>query len=76
MRTVQVSDFPAVQHRHRDGVIVTVRLRRVAGGGYRAFCDGCGTTFVYRKPRPSDVRHYVSPLLPNVKGNFDAGEDH
>jgi len=75
MRTVQVSDFPAVQHRHPDGTIVTVRLRRVGGKGYEAICAGCGTTFVYRKPRPSTVRHYASPLLPNVKGNFDAGED-
>ena len=75
MRTVYVSDFPAVQHRHEDGAIVTVRLRRVAGG-HQATCAGCATTFVYRKPRPSPVQHYRSPLLPNVKGNFDAGEEH
>ncbi len=76
MRTVYVSDFPAVQHRHEGGAIVTVKLRRVAGGGHKASCAGCGTTFIYRKPRPSGVRHYKSPLLPNVKGNFDSGDDH
>ncbi len=76
MRTVYVADFPAVQHRHADGTVVTVRLRRVAGAGYQAVCAGCQTTFVYRKPAPSTTRHYISPLLPNVKGNFDAGEDH
>ena len=69
-RRVTVSVFPVVQHRHDDGAIVTVRLRRVAGG-YRSFCKGCDTEFLYRKPRSSRVVHHKSPLLPEVKGNFD-----
>ena len=75
MRTVFVSEYPAVQHRHANGDIVTVRLRR-SGGEYQAPCRGCDTQFVYRKPTASDVRHYKSPLLPPVKGNFDDAEDH
>jgi hypothetical protein len=74
MRTVQVSDFPAIQHKHGNGEIVTVKLRRV-DGEYRVVCKGCETEFVYRKPTPSRIAHYKSPLLPGVKGNFDTGDD-
>jgi hypothetical protein len=74
MRTVFVSEYPAIQHRHDDGDIVTVRLKRAAGG-YQVACPGCDTTFVYRKPTPSRVAHYKSPLLPPVKGNWDTGDD-
>jgi hypothetical protein len=59
-----------VQHRHDDGSIVTVRLRRV-DGGYSTFCKGCDTEFLYSKPRCSPVVHHKSPLLPEVKGNYD-----
>ena len=69
-RLVTVSVFPVVQHRHDDGTIVTVRLRRVAGD-YRTFCSGCETEFVYLKPRSSQIVHHKSPILPEVKGNFD-----
>ncbi len=55
--------------------MVTVRLKR-QGGEWRAICTGCDTEFVYRKPQKSTVQHFNSPLLPNVKGNFDAGDDH
>ena len=75
MRTVFVAEYPAVQHRHSDGGIVTVRLRR-KGEAYEVQCTGCDTQFVYRKPAASGVRHYKSPLLPGVKGNFDDAEDH
>ena len=75
MRTVYVSEFPAIQHRHRTGEIVTVRLKRV-GGELRATCAGCETEFVYRKPAPSRTPHYKSPLLPPVKGNWDTGDDN
>jgi hypothetical protein len=75
MRTVFVAEYPAVQHRHSDGDIVTVRLRR-KGDAYEVLCKGCDTQFVYRKPAASGVRHYKSPLLPPVKGNFDDAEDH
>ena len=74
MRTVYVGEYPAIQHRHDNGDIVTVRLRRKADG-IRATCEGCDTEFVYRKPSPSQVQHYKSPLLPGVKGNFDSGDD-
>ena len=76
MRTVYVAEYPVVQHRHGNGDIVTVRLKR-SDGEFRAACGGCDTEFVYRKPRPSRVTHYKSPLLPPVKGNFDTpDEDH
>jgi len=72
-RSVTVSEFPVVQHRHRDGTIVTVRLRRVAGE-YKSFCTGCNTEFVYRKPRQSRMIHHKSPLLPEIQGNYDDPE--
>jgi hypothetical protein len=72
-RSVTISEFPVVQHRHRDGTIVTVRLRRVAGE-YKSFCTGCNTEFVYRKPRQSRMVHHKSPLLPEIQGNYDDPE--
>jgi hypothetical protein len=74
MRTVYVAEYPAIQHRHEDGEVVTVRLKR-RKGAHRAVCEGCATEFVYRKPSPSSVAHFRSPLLPPVKGNWDTGED-
>ena len=74
MRTVYVAEYPAIQHRHGNGDVVTVRLKRKQGG-LTAVCNGCETTFVYRKPQPSSIAHYKSPLLPPVKGNFDTGDD-
>jgi hypothetical protein len=65
-----VSVFPVVQHRHDDGTIVTVTLRR-KDGDYSAECPGCQTRFIYHKPAPSQQVHHRSPLLPEVKGNFD-----
>jgi hypothetical protein len=74
MRTVYVAEYPAIQHRHDDGNIVTVRLKRRAGG-FHALCTDCETEFVYRKPVPSSMTHYKSPLLPPIKGNWDSGDD-
>jgi hypothetical protein len=74
MRTVYVAEYPAIQHRHGDGEIVTVRLKRQEGA-LRATCAGCGTVFVYRKPTRSVIAHFKSPLLPSVKGNWDSGDD-
>ena len=74
MRTVYVAEYPAIQHRHADGAVVTVRLKR-RGGEFRASCPGCETEFVYRKPAPSAVAHFKSPLLPPIKGNWDTGDD-
>ena len=59
--------------------------RRVAATGVRflaalvvlcAVCAGCETEFVYRKPTPSTISHFKSPLLPPIKGNWDDGDDH
>jgi hypothetical protein len=69
-----VSVFPAVQHRHADGDIVTVTLRR-RDGGYSAECPGCQTRFIYRKPTPSPQSHHKSPLLPEIKGQFEDDND-
>jgi hypothetical protein len=74
MRTVYVAEFPAIQHRHENGEIVTVRLKR-AEGMLRATCTGCATIFVYRKPVASSIPHFKSPLLPPIKGNWDTGDD-
>ena len=75
MRTVYVSEYPAIQHLHGDGDIVTVRLKR-REGALSATCAGCATVFVYRKPVPSRVAHFRSPLLQGVKGNWDDGDQH
>jgi hypothetical protein len=74
MRTVYVAEYPAIQHRHDNGDIVTVRLKRRAGG-FRVTCDGCSTEFIYRKPAPSAISHFKSPILPPIKGNWDSGDD-
>jgi len=74
MRTVYVAEYPAIQHRHGNGEVVTVRLKRQKGE-LSAVCDGCETTFVYRKPPPSTIAHHKSPLLPPIKGNWDSGDD-
>ena len=68
-----VSVFPAVQHRHPEGDIVTVTLRR-KDGAYSVECRGCQTRFIYRKPTPSSQEHHKSPLLRGVKGDFDDGD--
>ena len=75
MRTVYVAEYPAIQHRHDNGDIVTVRLKRQAGE-FRVVCTGCKTEFVYRKPAPSTIAHYKSPLLPPIKGNWDDSDEH
>jgi hypothetical protein len=74
MRTVYVAEYPAIQHLHGNGDVVTVRLKRQSGQ-LRVTCEGCRTEFVYRKPTPSAMAHYKSPLLPPVKGNWDTGDD-
>ena len=74
MRTLYVAEYPAIQHRHDNGDIVTVRLKRCEGG-FRATCEGCETEFIYRKPAPSAIAHFKSPLLPPIKGNWDGGDD-
>jgi hypothetical protein len=75
VRTVYVAEYPAIQHLHPGNDVVTVRLKR-QDGELKAFCAGCDTEFVYRKPGKSSIQHYKSPLLPPVKGNFDTDDDH
>jgi hypothetical protein len=75
MRRVYVAEYPAIQHLHSDGGIVTVRLKR-HDGVLSAVCEGCATEFVYRKPKASRMEHHQSPLLPPVKGNWDTGDKH
>jgi hypothetical protein len=73
MKEKIVSVFPAVQHLHSDGDIVTVTLKRHLGR-YVAECSGCNTRFIYQKPAPSGSKFFKSPLLPEIKGNFDSSE--
>jgi hypothetical protein len=75
VRTVFVSEYPAIQHAHPNHEVVTVRLKR-QGGELKAVCAECDTVFIYRKPTKSSIQHYKSPLLPGVKGNFDSEDDH
>ena len=74
VRTVYVAEYPAIQHVHPNNEVVTVRLKRV-GSDLKALCADCETEFVYRKPQKSTVRHYKSPILSPVKGNFDCDDD-
>jgi len=74
MKEKIVSVFPAVQHRHADGEIISVTLRR-KNGEYSAECHGCQTRFRYQKPRPASRRYFKSPVLPEIKGNFDGGDE-
>jgi hypothetical protein len=76
VRTVYVSEYPAIQHLHADNEVVTVRLKRHQGGELKATCTVCDTEFVYRKPTKSSIQHFKSPILPPVKGNFDTDDDH
>ena len=73
LREKLVSVFPEVQHRCANGVVTSVTLRRNAGR-YSAECTGCKTRFIYRKPTAAQRPHFRSPLLPEVKGNFDSGD--
>ncbi len=75
VRTVYVSEYPAIQHLQENNDVVTVRLKR-QDGELKAICPGCETEFIYRKPTKSSVQHFKSPLLPGVKGNFDTDDDH
>ena len=74
MKEKIVSVFPSVQHRHADGEIVSVTLRR-RNGAYSAECAGCQTRFRYQKPLPAPRQYFKSPVLPEIKGNFDGGDE-
>jgi hypothetical protein len=53
-----VYDFPVVAHLCSDGSIRNTRLVRRAGQQHpEGQCPVCSTTFQYRKPKPSNVRH-------------------
>jgi len=53
-----VYDFPVASHLCSDGVVRNTRLIRRSGQTQpEGFCPTCNTTFQYRKPKPSKVRH-------------------
>jgi len=52
-----VYDFPVVAHQCRDGSVRYVRLVRRSGQQPEGTCQQCNTSFQYRKPKPSSVRH-------------------
>jgi hypothetical protein len=55
-----VYDFPVAGHLCSDGSVRYVRLVRRQGGAQPAgTCSRCQTSFQYRKPKPSPVRHYA-----------------
>jgi hypothetical protein len=52
-----VYDFPVAGHRCRDGSVRYVKLIRRSGQQPEGTCELCNTSFQYRKPKPSNVRH-------------------
>jgi hypothetical protein len=60
--TAQVSvrtvyDFPVAGHLCSDGSVRYVKLVRRSGQQPEGTCHQCNTSFQYRKPKPSSVRH-------------------
>jgi hypothetical protein len=52
-----VYDFPVAGHLCNDGAVHYTKLVRKGSGQAAGNCAGCNTTFQYRKPKPSSVRH-------------------
>jgi len=53
-----VYDFPVAGHFCVDGAVRYVRLVRRHGDPQpQGMCQRCHTAFLYRKPKPSPVRH-------------------
>ena len=52
-----VYDFPVAGHLCRDGSVHYTKLVRKGSGQAEGQCGTCNTTFQYRKPKPSNVRH-------------------
>ena len=52
-----VYDFPVAGHLCSDGSVRYVRLVRRSGQQPEGTCHQCNTSFQYRKPKPSSVRH-------------------
>jgi len=52
-----VYDFPVAAHQCRDGSVRYVKLVRRSGQQPEGTCRQCNTSFQYRKPKPSNVRH-------------------
>ena len=52
-----VYDFPVAGHRCSDGAVRYVKLVRRSGQQPEGTCLQCNTSFQYRKPKPSNVRH-------------------
>jgi len=52
-----VYDFPVAAHVCSDNAVRYVKLVRRAGQQPNGTCQQCGTSFEYRKPKPSSVKH-------------------
>ena len=52
-----VYDFPVAGHRCSDGAVRYIKLVRRSGQQPEGTCQQCNTSFQYRKPKPSNVRH-------------------
>jgi hypothetical protein len=52
-----VYDFPVAGHLCSDGAVRYVKLVRRAGQQPEGTCQQCKTSFQYKKPKPSNVRH-------------------
>jgi hypothetical protein len=56
-----VYDFPVAGHLCADGTVRYVKLVRRPGNAQpEGTCQLCQTAFLYRKPKPSPVRHFGS----------------
>ena len=52
-----VYDFPVAGHLCSDGAVRYIKLVRRSGQQPEGTCNRCNTSFLYRKPKPSNVRH-------------------
>jgi hypothetical protein len=52
-----VYEFPVAGHVCSDGSVRYVKLVRRGGQQPEGVCATCQTSFQYRKPKPSSVRH-------------------
>ena len=54
-----VYEFPVAAHLCSDGVVrYTKLIRRNGSEQPQGICENCHTAFQYRKPKPSQVKHF------------------